>query len=140
DGNGQVSPDGDVAVAQLQFGDVSRDDAVDSAEDVRAVRAAADLPDGLDVELGGELFFVESEPSSEVVGVLGAMVIMLVAFGSVVAMGLPIVTAFFGIGVGASLVMLVANGVDIPDFAPAAVMLISIGVGIDYALLIVTRY
>jgi RND superfamily putative drug exporter len=65
---------------------------------------------------------------------------LLIAFGSILAAGLPILTALFGIGTGIALVQLTANGLTMPDFTTQAVAMIGIGVGIDYALLIVTRY
>jgi RND superfamily putative drug exporter len=68
------------------------------------------------------------------------MIILLIAFGSVLAMGLPIGTALFGIGSGIALVMIIRNVIDMPDFTTAAVAMIGIGVGIDYALFVVTRY
>ncbi len=68
------------------------------------------------------------------------MVILLIAFGSVLAMGLPIGTALFGIGTGIAIVLTVRNVVDMPDFTTAAVAMVGLGVGIDYALFIVTRY
>ena len=68
------------------------------------------------------------------------MIILLVAFGSVLAAGLPIATALFGIGCGIAIVELVANVMNMPDFTTQAVLMIGIGVGIDYALFIVTRY
>jgi RND superfamily putative drug exporter len=68
------------------------------------------------------------------------MIILLIAFGSVLAMGLPIGVALFGIGIGLSLVMLFANFLSVPDFTPQLASMIGIGVGIDYALFIVTRY
>ncbi|MFN2590736.1 MAG: MMPL family transporter, partial [Actinomycetota bacterium] len=61
-------------------------------------------------------------------------------FGSVLAMGLPILTALFGIGIGLSLVLLFANFLSVPNFTPQMASMIGIGVGIDYALFIVTRY
>ena len=68
------------------------------------------------------------------------MIILLIAFGSVLAMGLPIGTALFGIGTGVAIVLTVRTIVDMPDFTTAAVAMIGLGVGIDYALFIVTRY
>ena len=68
------------------------------------------------------------------------MVILLIAFGSVLAMGLPIGTALFGIGTGVAIVLSVRTVVDMPDFTTAAVAMVGLGVGIDYALFIVTRY
>ena len=65
---------------------------------------------------------------------------MLFAFGSVVAMGLPIITALFGLGIGIALLELVTRFLVVPNFAPEMAAMIGIGVGIDYALFIVTRY
>jgi RND superfamily putative drug exporter len=79
-------------------------------------------------------------PASEAIGVVLAIIVLLIAFGSVLAAGLPILTALFGIGTGVALVQLTANGLTMPDFTTQAVAMIGIGVGIDYALLIVTRY
>jgi RND superfamily putative drug exporter len=76
----------------------------------------------------------------EGIGMLFAIFILLVTFGSVLAMGLPIGTAIFGILIGLSLVMLFANFLSVPDFTPQLASMIGIGVGIDYALFIVTRY
>jgi putative drug exporter of the RND superfamily len=137
---GQISPDGTVAIADVEFGDVTLDTATERAAEIAVLRDDAALPTGLRVELGGELFYEEAEFSSEGFGFLAAVVILLVAFGSVLAMGLPIVTALFGITCGMAVVLLAAHVLDIPDFAPAAVAMVTIGVGIDYALFLVTRF
>jgi putative drug exporter of the RND superfamily len=89
EGQAQVAPDRDVAFAEVQFGDVSFNEASSLAHDIVDVRSAAELPARLQVELGGDLFFEETEFSSEAIGFLAAMVILLIAFGSVLAMGLP---------------------------------------------------
>jgi putative drug exporter of the RND superfamily len=78
--------------------------------------------------------------SSEGIGVTAAILIMLLAFGSVVAMGLPIITALFGLGIGIALLELVTHLLVVPTFAPEMAAMIGIGVGIDYALFIATRY
>jgi RND superfamily putative drug exporter len=140
DPQAQIAPDGRVGFAEVQFGDVELDEATALAGDVTAVRDDVDVPPGVEVELGGELFIEESEFSSEGIGFAAAIVILLVAFGSVLAMGLPLLTALFGIVCGVMIVNLTAHVIDIPDFAPPAVAMVGIGVGIDYALLIVTRY
>ena len=139
-GGGQIAQDGSVAFADVEFGDVPLDVAQDRAAEVAALRNITSFPESVQVELGGELFYEESEFSSEGVGLVAAVVILLVAFGSVLAMGLPILTALFGIGCGMAIVMLAAHVLDVPDFAPAAVAMVTIGVGIDYALFLVTRY
>jgi len=96
--------------------------------------------DGLRVELGGYIFAEFQEPSSEVLGIAFAIVILILAFGSVLAMGLPVGVALFGIGIGTALITLLSNVLTIPDFATFLGIMIGLGAGIDYALLIVTRY
>ena len=86
------------------------------------------------------MFTDQSQPASEVIGILAAVVILLIAFGSVLAMGMPIMTALFGIGIGLACVNLLARVLDVPSFAPQVAAMIGIGVGIDYALFVVTRY
>ena len=82
----------------------------------------------------------ESGDSSFAIGLLAAIIILLLAFGSVVAMGLPIITALFALGVGLSLVTLGTHVFDTANFAPVLAAMIGLGVGIDYALFIVTRF
>ena len=105
-----------------------------------SVLAATERHQGLDVELSGMMFQKASLGSSEVIGIMAAVVVLLVAFGSVVAMGLPIVTALFGIGVGMAGVELWSHLVATPEFTVQVATMIGLGVGIDYALFIVTRY
>ena len=107
-----------------------RDHILDEAPDI----------DGLRIELGGFIFSEFEEPSSEILGLAFAIVILIVAFGSVLAMGLPVGVALFGIGLGSMLIGLLSNVLTIPDFATFLGVMIGLGVGIDYALLVVTRY
>jgi putative drug exporter of the RND superfamily len=79
-------------------------------------------------------------PQSEIYGLIAAVIILILAFGSVLAMGLPIGTALFGLGVASAFASLGSNVISMPDFTTAMVAMIGIGVGIDYALFIVTRY
>ena len=74
------------------------------------------------------------------IGLVAAIVVLLLTFGSVVAMGLPIITALIGLGTGLSLVTLATHVFDMPDFTPELAAMIGLGVGIDYALFIVTRF
>jgi RND superfamily putative drug exporter len=96
--------------------------------------------DGVQVELGGFIFAEFEEPSSEVLGLAFAIVILILAFGSVLAMGLPVGVALFGIGLGTVIVTILSNVLVVPEFATFLGIMIGLGVGIDYALLIVTRY
>ncbi len=95
------------------------------------------------VAVGGqaiELVSGAAPGSSEGFGIFAAIIIMLLAFGSVVAMGLPIITALFGIAIGFAVLDLLSHVVTTPVFAPEIMAMIGLGVGIDYALFVVTRY
>jgi RND superfamily putative drug exporter len=142
-GAGAVSPDGKIAYASVQFDVFSPDFAEDEAQKlIAAGREAAG--DGLQVEFGGtpiqEARAEEEEDNSFAVGLLAAVVVLLITFGSVVAMGLPILTALFALGVGLSFVSLGTHVFDTADFATTLAAMIGLGVGIDYALFIVTRF
>jgi RND superfamily putative drug exporter len=137
----QISSDGTIAFAQLDIRD-SR--TFEELQDVgqEIIEYGDGLPgvDGLTIEYGGDLFAEFEMPESEIYGLIAAVIILIVAFGSVLAMGLPIGTALFGLGVASALVSLSSNLISMPDFTTAMVAMIGIGVGIDYALFIVTRY
>ena len=138
---GLVSPDGSTGVLQVRFDLPGEQLPTTSVERVMDLAGEAE-GDGLRVELGGyPIETVEhSEAGSESVGLLAALVILLVAFGSALAAGLPLVIAGFGLGVALGGVWLMANVLDVPDFGVQIATMIGIGVGIDYALFIVTRY
>ena len=139
EGARQISENGRIAYAELNLADRPDADFQSAADEIKA--EAEDVKaSGLQVELGGELFVEGELPASEAIGIVLAIIVLLIAFGSVLAAGLPILTALFGIGTGIAIVQLVANGLTMPDFTTQAVAMIGIGVGIDYALLIVTRY
>jgi RND superfamily putative drug exporter len=142
-GQGQISRDGTIAFATVHF-QVIENEAVPPEIGTEIVDLAAKAEiDGLTIEPGGSViqFSEFEEPGgAEGIGFLFAIVILLITFGSVLAMGLPIASALFGIGIGLSLIMLFANFLSVPDFTPQLASMIGIGVGIDYALFIVTRY
>lgn len=139
-----VSADATTAFATIQFderaGELRQDGVVD---DLLALRDTADS-DLVQVELGGRVIqFAEIEGPGgrgEQIGLLVAIAVLLLSFGSVVATGLPILTAMFALAAALSLLTLTATVIDLSDFAPRLAALIGLGVGIDYALLIVTRY
>ena len=97
---------------------------------------------GYQVEFGGEVSIGKQEigGSSELVGLGVAIIVLLVAFGSVVAMGLPLATALIGLGTGIGLITIAQKFMDVPTVAPTLATMIGLGVGIDYALFIVTRH
>jgi uncharacterized membrane protein YdfJ with MMPL/SSD domain len=98
---------------------------------------------GMQVAAGGSVGSELSEPeteSSEVVGLIAATIILAFTFGSLVAMGLPIVSAVFGLAAGLSLIVVLGHGVTVPTIAPTLATMIGLGVGIDYALFLVSRH
>ncbi|HEX5928638.1 MAG TPA: MMPL family transporter [Solirubrobacterales bacterium] len=143
DGAAAISEDGKIAYATVQY-DVTSEDI--EKEDTGKLIAAAERAsgDGLQVDLGGqpveEARAEEEADISGFVGLLAAIVILLLTFGSVVAMGLPVVTALFALGVGLSLVTLGTHVFPTAEFAPQLAFMIGLGVGIDYALFILTRF
>jgi putative drug exporter of the RND superfamily len=136
---GATSQDRTVGYATLQLD--TWDMPVDATDELLALADATDA-DGFTVELGGNPVQTaeQGEVGSEGIGLLVAAVILLISFGSLLAMGLPILSAVLGVGVASGLIALLANIVDVPDWATSVATMIAIGVGIDYSLLILTRY
>jgi RND superfamily putative drug exporter len=139
EGAHQISEDDTIAYAEVNLADRDSDELYDIGTESREAVAAADVP-GTQVELGGDIAFEQPEFSSEAIGFIAALIILLIAFGSLLAAGLPLITAIFGIVTGIAIVGLVVNVIGMPSFSNQAVAMIGIGVGIDYALFIVTRY
>src|SRR5262249_49822212 len=136
----QVAASGKVAYAPLQL-TKRQDDVKHSTVTAIKQAVAGTNGSGLQVELGGQVF--AKEPTlgpAELIGIVAAIIVLLVVFGSVLAMGLPILTALFGIGVALGVVQLLSHVVSTPNFTTQLASMIGIGVGIDYALFIVTRY
>ncbi len=109
---------------------------------VRRTASAARTP-ALEIELGGPSIEQAQQTavgSSMVVGLLAAVVVLFLSFGSILAMGLPLVTALFGLGTGVGLVALTSRVIVTPTFSEELALMIGLGVGVDYALFVVTRY
>ncbi len=138
---GLASPSGEVGRMQVTF--KVPDDEVPQA-DVKQLVADVQETNSPDIAVGvgGQVvdFAGGEPPASEGVGVLVAIVILLIMFGSIIAAGLPILTALIGLGAGISLVTLAANFVNIATFGPTLALMIGLGVGIDYALFVINRY
>jgi RND superfamily putative drug exporter len=141
--SGQISPDGTIAYATVSFADdVSEVQASETGLEIQELAAKVDAEgiEGLRVEVGGQALAEFEPPESEFIGIAFAVVILILSFGSVLAMGLPIGVALFGVGIGVTLTQLMSNVMTMPDFATTLGAMIGLGVGIDYALFIVTRY
>ncbi len=135
---GQISPDGTVGVAAVTF---------KPGVDLQTQPVAKILPlaaslraQGVTTEFGGQPFAGFKLPPSEVFGLLAAVLILLVAFGSIIAMGLPILTAALGVGIAVAGVGIWSYFVSMPSFVTSITAMIGLGVGIDYVLFIVSRY
>ncbi|MFF6915298.1 MMPL family transporter [Streptomyces sp. NPDC012466] len=135
-----VSKDGTIAYAQVSYkvsgmelDDASKDALEDSAQDARKA--------GLTVEIGGDaLQAVPHTGSSEIFGIAVAAVVLVITFGSLVAAGLPLLTALIGVGIGVSAITGLASALDLGTTTSTLAMMIGLAVGIDYALFIVSRY
>jgi putative drug exporter of the RND superfamily len=139
---GHVSADGHIAYATVQFNvpgsSISNSEALALMHDATAASGG-----GVTFSLGGDVVDQAETPyggPSNGVGVGAAAIVLLIAFGSLLAMGLPIATALMGIGSGLALIGLLGHVFPAPSFSPIVAALIGLGVGIDYALFIVTRF
>jgi putative drug exporter of the RND superfamily len=139
---GSVSPDGRVALVRVQY-PVREELARADFERLEDVGAQARIDSELQIEMGGDLFFEFAQPetsTAEMIGLLAAVLILFFAFGSLIAMGLPIGMAILGLALSISSMSLLAYIVDVPTWATQMGVMIGLGVGIDYALFLVTRH
>jgi putative drug exporter of the RND superfamily len=137
-----ISANGQIAFATVVFDEKANLLPKSAAERVVKVARAGAQP-GLQIELGGQAIEATEQAGfglSTGVGLLAAIIVLLLTFGSVVAMGLPIVTALFGLGTGLGVIALFTHVVDTPNFSSELAAMIGLGVGIDYALFILTRF
>ena len=139
---GQISADNHVAFAVVQFGvpssKISNGEALALIQDAKSMSGR-----GVNFYLGGDVVDLAETPyggPSDGVGVLAAAIVLLIAFGSLLAMGLPVLTAVLGIGAGLSLIALLGHVFPAPSFSPIVASMIGLGVGVDYALFILTRF
>jgi RND superfamily putative drug exporter len=138
----QISKDGRTAYALVNF--TAQANALSTADINRVITAAraAGSP-ALNVEMTGQATDTANQPklsSTVIAGIVGAAVILFIAFGSLLAMALPLLTALFGLGCGLMAISLLSHGLSIAQLAPNLSILIGLGVGTDYALFIVTRH
>ncbi len=139
---GAVSQDGRVAVIRIHY-PVLEDLDEDDLEKLKTFGSKAGEGSPLRLEMGGDLFFAFEQAesgTSELIGLLAAAIVLFLAFGSLIAVGLPIGIALFGLAVGISSMSLVTYLIDIPSWAPQLGTMVGLGVGIDYALFLVTRH
>jgi RND superfamily putative drug exporter len=141
-GAAQVSKDASTAYISLTLKDSASDLSIAEAQDILDVATPAEST-GLEVSAGGYVGAKLSKPSthaSEVIGLLAAVVILVLTFGTLVAMSMPIVTAIAGLGIGLSAIAIIGSFTEVPTTAPSLATMIGLGVGIDYGLFVVTQH
>ncbi|MFE2170073.1 MMPL family transporter, partial [Streptomyces sp. NPDC059447] len=120
-------------VSGMELKDATRDALKESGKDAKAA--------GLNVQIGGDALMAAPETGSgEVIGILIAGIVLVITFGSLIAAGLPLLTALIGVGIGVSSITALANVLDLGSTTSTLAMMIGLAVGIDYALFIVSRY
>src|SRR6266699_3256781 len=141
-GANAVSKEGTIGFATVEF-DQRANELPKAAIDRVINKAEAVRSPTLQVELGGQAIKQAQQTSigfATGVGLIAAIVVLLLSFGSLLAMGLPIVTALLGLSAGLGVIGLGSHVIDMVDFSSELALMIGLGVGIDYALFIVTRY
>ncbi|MBT2399753.1 MMPL family transporter [Streptomyces sp. ISL-100] len=120
-------------VSGMELTDAAREALVEAGDEARDA--------GLTVEIGGDaLQAVPETGSGEIIGVAVAAIVLVITFGSLIAAGLPLLTAIIGVGIGISTITALANVLDLGSTTSTLAMMIGLAVGIDYALFIVSRY
>ncbi|HEU4422454.1 MAG TPA: MMPL family transporter [Pilimelia sp.] len=139
---GLVSADGSTATSTVRY-DLELGELTPASYERLEAAAEPVRAHGVTVDFRGFVVDMAYQPetsTAELFGLGAALLVLLIAFGSVVAAGLPIVVAIAGLLVGTTLVIVVGSIVDIPTVAPVVAVMLGIGAGIDYALFVVTRY
>jgi putative drug exporter of the RND superfamily len=136
---GAISKDGRVAFADVIY-PVPADEIDDAARDELAATAEPARDAGLQVEYGGGLVTDESVSSAEGMGMMIGFVVLAITLGSLLAAGLPLVTAIVGVGIGVTALTALSGVIDLSDTAPTLATMLGLAVGIDYALFILSRH
>jgi RND superfamily putative drug exporter len=141
-GGAALSADGRTAISGVQYAADLQNLPAGAGTSLEEAAATA-RSTGLEVEFRGQVIDIGASPetgSAELYGVLAALIILLLAFGTVVAAGLPVIVAIAGLAAGLALVLIVGTTIDIPAIAPIVAVMLGLGAGIDYALFVVTRF
>ncbi|MFE6754356.1 MMPL family transporter [Streptomyces sp. NPDC057684] len=135
-----VSKDGTIAYSSVSY-KVSSMELTDTDRDALQKTVDEARDSGLTVEVGGDALQAMPETgATEIIGVAIAAVVLVITFGSLVAAGLPLLTALIGVGIGVSSITALANALDLGTTTSTLAMMIGLAVGIDYALFIVSRF
>jgi RND superfamily putative drug exporter len=139
----QISPDGKIAFATINWEKPIGTEDIETKVDPIVDIINETRTDNLDVQAGGNPFQAAEQADSgggEVVGIIAAMIVLFIMFGTMLAMGMPVITALVAVGTASSLIVLSSHVFSTAEFATFLSAMIGLGVGIDYALFIVTRF
>ncbi|QES39784.1 hypothetical protein DEJ49_01280 [Streptomyces venezuelae] len=136
-----VSKDGTTAYASVTY-KVAATELTDKARDALTDATDKTRDAGFTVETGGDAVMAEQEMggSAELIGIAISAVVLILTFGSLVAAGMPLLTAIIGVGIGISGIAALGSVLDLSATTSTLAMMIGLAVGIDYALFIVSRY
>ncbi|MFG2975799.1 MMPL family transporter [Streptomyces sp. NPDC048331] len=135
-----VSQDGSTAYISAKY-KVSGMELKDDTREALKVSGDGAKAAGLNVQIGGDALMAAPETGSgEIIGIAVAAIVLVITFGSLVAAGLPLLTAIIGVGIGVSSITALANVLDLGNTTATLATMIGLAVGIDYALFIVSRY
>ncbi|MGB0873204.1 MAG: MMPL family transporter [Solirubrobacterales bacterium] len=143
EGAGQISPDGKTAFATINWSEFVTQTTLETQVDPVIEIVEESREPGLRVECGGGpcQFAQQSESGgAEVIGVIAAMIVLFIMFGTFIAMGMPIITALIAVASSSSMIAVLSNVINTAEFATFLSIMIGLGVGIDYALFVVTRF
>ncbi|WP_138732715.1 MMPL family transporter [Modestobacter excelsi] len=135
-----VSQDGQTAYASVSY-DVEAIDVTDADREALTEAGRSVETAGIQAEFGGDATVgLPEQGAEEVLGVLLAAVVLAVTFGSLVAAGLPLLTAVIGVGMGLAGIAIATGFFELSSSTSALATMLGLAVGIDYALFIVSRY
>jgi RND superfamily putative drug exporter len=135
-----ISSDGRTGYAQVTY-KVPAQEITPEAQEAIAVAVEPARASGLTVEYGGDALQPQNEQQlTEVIGIGVAAVVLLITFGSLIAAGLPLLSAIIGVGLGVTAISTISGFVDIGSGTPILALMIGLAVSIDYALFIMSRY
>lgn len=140
---GLISANDHVAMLPILLTTPSTSLTIPEAQKVFDTAAAEGRKAGMEVEAGGTIgaeLASEIQDDADKIGLAAAAIILTFVLGSLIAMGIPLITALFGLGIGLSIVTVLGTFVNVPSVAPTLATMIGLGVGIDYALFMVSRH
>lgn len=141
--SGQVADDGTAAIIQLQLNvsetptDAELASITDAGEQLQS-----EMPEGTEVAMGGEAFNIDVPALTiiEAIGLVVAFIVLFILLGSLVAAGLPLITAVVGVGVAMGIMLIFSQVADLNSVTPLLAVMLGLAVGIDYALFILSRH